>query len=90
MTAIAASTFLNHDPTDADASFTAGHTATVEGTDGRFIERGWRNDVEFVWEPTPEEYILVAAGVANGFAIKHSVAPPAGAYTFAFTVGEIG
>src|SRR5215218_7244139 len=32
-TAIAATTFLNHDPTDSDAALTAGHTATAEGTD---------------------------------------------------------
>src|SRR5687767_10894269 len=43
VTSIAASTFVNHDPTDADSSVTAGHTATVEGTDGDFIEEGWNS-----------------------------------------------
>lgn len=90
VTSIAATAFVNHDPTDADAGFTAGHTASAEGTDGDFLERGWRSDIGFDWAPTPEEYIVVAAGTANGFGIKHNVAPPAGNYTFTVTVHEIG
>lgn len=90
VTSIAASTFLNHDPTDSDAGFTAGHTATAEGTDGDFVERGWYSSQGFDWAPTPEEYIVVPAGTANGFGIKHNVAPPAGNYAFAITVHEIG
>lgn len=89
-TAIAATAFMNHDPSDSDASFTAGHTASANGTDGDLIEKGWRSDVGFDWDPTPEEYILVPAGTANGLAIKHAVAPPAGVYDFTFTVHEIG
>lgn len=89
-TSIAASTFLNHDPTDADAAFTAGHTASAEGTDGDFVSRGWNSKVGFEWLPTPEEYIVVPAGVANGFALKSNVAPPAGIYNFLVTVAEIG
>lgn len=90
LTSIAATAFLNHDPTDADATFTAGHTATGEGTDGDYVERGWYSSQGFDWAPTPEEYILVPAGTANGFAIKHNVAPPAGNYAFTVTVHEIG
>jgi hypothetical protein len=92
VTSIAANTFMNHDPTDSDAGLTAGHTATVEGTDGRFIEVGWGSQTGWVmdWSPTPEEYIVVPAAVANGIAIKHVVAPPAGVYNFLFTVHEIG
>lgn len=90
VTSIAASTFFNHDLSDIDATFTAGHTATAEGTDGDFIEKGWRNDTGFLWDPTPEEYILIPAGTANGLALKHNVAPPAGAYEFGFTVHAIG
>lgn len=90
VTSIAASTFFNHDPTDADAGFTAGHTASAEGTDGDFVERGWFSSQGFDWAPTPEEYIVVPAGTANGFGIKHNVAPPAGNYAFAITVHEIG
>lgn len=90
VTSIAAATFINHDPTDSDAGFTAGHTATAEGTDGDFMERGWRSDIGFDWAPTPEEYIVVPAGVTNGFGTKHNVAPPAGNYTFTITVHEIG
>jgi hypothetical protein len=89
-TSIAASTFLNHDPTDADAALTAGHTATAEGTDGDFVPRGWNSKQGFEWLPTPEEYIVVPAGVANGFALKSNVAPPAGAYAFTITVVELG
>jgi hypothetical protein len=90
VTSVAASTFMNHDPTDSDSGVTAGHTATVEGTDGDFIERGWRSDIGFDWAPTPEEYIVVPAGTANGFGIKHNVAPPAGNYAFTITYHEIG
>ena len=90
VTSIAASTFLNHDPTDADSGVTAGHTASAEGTDGDFIERGWRSDIGFDWAPTPEEYIVVPAGTANGFGVKHNVAPPAGNYSFTITYHEIG
>lgn len=90
VTPIAASTFLNHDPTDSDASATAGHTASAEGTDGDFIERGWNSSFGFDWAPTPEEYIVVGAGTANGFGVKHNVAPPAGNYSFAITFHEIG
>jgi hypothetical protein len=90
VTAIAASAFLNHDPTDSDSGVTAGHTATVEGTDGDFIERGWRTDTGFDWAPTPEEYIVVPAGTANGFGVKHNVAPPAGNYAFTVTFHEVG
>lgn len=90
VTSIAVSSFLNHDPTDADSGVTAGHTATVEGTDGDFIERGWRSDIGFDWAPTPEEYIVIAAGTANGFGVKHNVAPPAGNYSFTVTFHEIG
>jgi hypothetical protein len=90
VTSIAASTFLNHDPTDADSGATAGHTATVEGTDGDFIERGWNSSFGFDWAPTPEEYIVVPAGTANGFGVKSNVAPPAGNYSFTLTYHEIG
>jgi hypothetical protein len=90
VTSIAATGFLNHDPTDSDAAFTAGHTATVEGTDGDFVERGWRSDIGFDWSPTPEEYIVVPAGTANGFGLKSNIAPPAGNYAFTITVHEIG
>lgn len=90
VTAIAASTFLNHDPTDADSGATAGHTATAEGTDGDFIEEGWNARFGYDFAPTPEEYIVVPAGVANGFGMKSNVAPPAGAYTFKITYHEIG
>lgn len=88
-TAIAANTFLNHD-NGSDAGFTAGHTATAEGTETRFVPHGWNSKVGFEWRPTPEEYILVPAGVANGLAIKHTVAPPAGIYAFTMTCVEIG
>lgn len=90
VTSIAASTFINSNPSDSDASFTAGHTATAEGTDGDFVERGWRSDIGFDWNPTPEEYIVVPAGTSNGFGIKHNVAPPAGNYAFTIVVHEIG
>lgn len=90
VTSIAATAFLNHDPSDSDSGVTAGHTATVEGTDGDFIERGWRSDIGFDWAPTPEEYIVVPSGTANGFGVKHNVAPPAGNYAFTITFHEIG
>jgi hypothetical protein len=89
-TAIAASTFMNHDGGGADAGFTAGHTASAQGTTGDVIPRGWNARVGFEWRPTPEEYITVQAGVANGFAIIHTVAPPAGVYAFTLTVVEVG
>jgi hypothetical protein len=91
-TSIAASGFTNLDSGDADAGFTAGHTASVEGTDGDGFERGWGASTGWVfdWNPTPEEYITIPAAVANGFAMKSSVAPPAGVYTFTLTVHEIG
>jgi hypothetical protein len=91
-TSVAATTFLNHDPSDSDATFTAGHTASGEGTDGDFIEYGWGSSTgwTFDWAPTPEEYIVVPAGTANGLALKSNVAPPAGNYAFSFTVHEIG
>lgn len=90
VTSIAASTFMNHDPTDSDSGVTAGHTATAEGTDGDFVERGWRSDIGFDWNPTPEEYIVIPAGTANGFGLKSNVAPPAGNYAFTITFHEIG
>lgn len=90
VTSVAASTFFNHDPTDSDAALTAGHTASAEGTDGDFIERGWYSSQGFDFAPTPEEYIVVPAGTANGFGIKHNVAPPAGNYAFTITFHEIG
>lgn len=90
VTSIAASTFMNHDPTDADSGATAGHTASAEGTDGDFIERGWNSSIGFDWAPTPEEYIVVPGGTANGFGLKSNVAPPAGNYSFAITFHEIG
>jgi hypothetical protein len=89
-TSIAATGFLNHDPTDADAGLTAGHTASAEGTDGDFVSRGWNTKVGFEWRPTPEEYVLVPAGTANGFALKSNVAPSAGSYAFTLTVVELG
>jgi hypothetical protein len=89
-TAIAATAFLNHDGGGADAGFTAGHTASVQGTTGDLISRGWNSKAGFEWRPTPEEYITVQAGVANGFALISNVAPPAGAYAFTLTVIEVG
>lgn len=82
--------FVNINPTDPDAAFTAGHTASAEGTDGDGYERGWRSDVGYAWNPTPEEYIVVPAGTANGLGLKSSVAPPAGIYTFTLFVHQIG
>lgn len=92
VTSIAATTFIDQNPSDADASLTAGHTASAEGTDGDFIEEGWGTTTGWVWDwaPTPEEYWLIPAGTANGVGIKHNVAPPAGNYAFTFVVHEIG
>lgn len=92
VTSIAASTFLNHDPTDADAAFTAGHTASVAGTVTDSISYGWGSSTGwlFDWGPTPEEYILIPAGTANGFGVRHTTAPPAGVYAFTITAHEIG
>lgn len=89
-TAIAATTFMNHDGGGSDAGFTAGHTASAQGTTGDVVARGWNSKVGFEWRPTPEEYITVPAGTANGFAIIHTVAPPAGVYAFTMTVVEVG
>lgn len=92
VTAVLASTYFNLDHISADASFTCGHTATAEGTEGDFIEFGWGSQTGWVWDwaPTPEEYITISAGTGNGLGIKHIVAPPAGVYTFKFVVHEIG
>jgi len=88
-TSIAATGFVNLDGTP-DATFTAGHTASGEGTDGDGSSRGWNSKVGFEWRPTPEEYILVPAGVANGFALKGVTAPPAGIYAFTMRAHELG
>lgn len=88
-TSIAATGFLNHDAL-ADATFTAGHTASAEGTDGDFISLGWNSRQGLDWFPTPEEYVVVPAGTANGIALKSNVAPPAGAYDFSMTCVELG
>jgi len=90
-TSVAASTFINAAPGDADAGFTAGHTASAEGTDGDFLEEGWGSSTGWMWnwEPTPEAYIHVPVGVANGLAIKHNVAPPAGNYAFTMVCHEL-
>jgi hypothetical protein len=91
-TAITNTTFVRSNPSSADSSFTAGHTASAEGTDGDFFEEGWGSATGWIfdWNPTPEEYIMVPTGTANGFGIKHNVAPPAGAYAFTLVVHEIG
>lgn len=90
-TSVAATTFVNHN-NDSDASFTAGHTASGEGTDGDFIEYGWGSSTgwTFDWAPTPEEYIVVPAGTGNGLALKSNVAAPAGNYAFSMTVHQLG
>jgi hypothetical protein len=88
LTSIAATTFLALQQSDADAGFTAGHTATGEGTDGDFFERGWRSVEGFEWFPTPEKYITVAG--AGIIMVKHNVAPPAGVYIFNATLHEVG
>lgn len=92
VTSIAASTFINHDQNGADAGFTAGHTASVAGTVGDTYLEGWGSSTGWLydWPPTPEEYILVAAGTANGIGIRHTTAPPAGVYRFLMTAVEIG
>jgi hypothetical protein len=89
-TAILAANYLNHDAGGADAGFTAYHTATTQGTTTDVLARGWSARFGFEWRPTPEEYISVQAGTANGFAIIHTVAPPAGVYAFTLTVVEVG
>lgn len=90
VTSIAASTFINHDGGSADAGFTAGHTASAEGTDGDFLSFGYNCKAGWYWTPTPEEYITVQAGTANGIGIKHTVAPSAGIYAVRMTLVEIG
>lgn len=92
VTSIAASTFMNHDPTDADAGFTAGHTASAAGTVTDASNEGWGSTTGWLWDwaPTPEEYILCPAGTANGLGIRHTTAPPAGVYRFLMTAHEIG
>jgi hypothetical protein len=87
---VASAGSTSYGPTDADSGATAGHTASAEGTDGDFIERGWNSSIGFDWAPTPEEYIVVPGGTANGFGLKSNVAPPAGNYSFAITFHEIG
>lgn len=92
VTSIAASTFFNHDgASSSDSTATAGHTATVAGTETDFQEFGWGSSTGWTWDwaPTPEEYILIAAGTGNGIGIKHNVAPPAGNYVFRLTFHEI-
>jgi hypothetical protein len=88
-TSVAASTFINQGG-QADASLTAGHTASAEGTDGDFISLPWNSRVGLDWFPTPEEYVYCPAAVANGVALKSNVAPPAGIYDFTMTVVELG
>lgn len=88
LTSIAATTFLALKQSDADAGFTCGHTATGEGTDGDFFERGWRSLEGFEWFPTPDEFMSCqGAGIMM---VKHNVAPPAGLYVFELTVHEVG
>lgn len=88
-TSVAATGFMNHD-NGADATFTAGHTASAEGTETDFITLGWNSRQGLDWFPTPEEYIVVPAGTANGIALKSNVAAPAGAYDFTMTAVELG
>lgn len=88
-TSIAATGFLNLD-NGPDASFTAGHTASAEGTETDGISRGWNSKVGYEWRPTPEEYVLVPAGTANGLALKSITAPPAGVYAFTMRAVELG
>lgn len=92
LTSINVNTLIDNNPSDNDASFTVGHTATGEGTDADFLEEGWGSTTGWVfdWAPTPEEYIVVPSGTGNGIALKSNVAPPAGVYIFGFTVHEIG
>jgi hypothetical protein len=88
-TSIAATAFLNHD-NGADATFTAGHTASGEGTETDNVAYGWNSKQGWDWSPTPEEYIVCPAGVANGIGLRSNVAPPAGIYTFRMTCVELG
>lgn len=92
-TSIAATSFYNHDTASGtlDSTATAGHTATVAGTETDFIEEGWGSATGwmFDWSPTPEEYIVVPAGTGNGFGLKHNVAPPAGNYALSITFHEV-
>lgn len=88
-TAIAASTWMNHD-NGVDSALTGGHTASAEGTDTDLIPFGWNSKAGWYWTPTPEEYIVCPAGTANGLAIKHATAPPNGVYVFRMTVVELG
>jgi hypothetical protein len=88
-TAIAATLFLNHD-NGADAGFTAGHTATGEGTETDVISYGWNSKAGWDWFPTPEEYIVCPAAVTNAIALRSNVAPPAGIYVFRMTCVELG
>jgi hypothetical protein len=92
VTSIASSAFFNHDGVNStDSSATAGHTATVAGTETDFIEEGWGSATgwTFDFSPTPEEYIFIGAGTGNGFGLKSNVAPPAGNYAFNITFHEI-
>lgn len=92
VTSIAASTFLNHDGgSGSDSTATAGHTASAAGTETDFIEEGWGSSTGWMFDfaPTPEEYILIAAGTGNGIGLKSNVAPPAGNYAFSITFHEI-
>ena len=92
-TAIASTLFYNHDTVSGtlDSTATAGHTVSAGGTETDFIEEGWGSSTGwlFDWSPTPEEYIVVAAGTGNGFGIKNNVAPPAGNYIYAITFHEV-
>jgi hypothetical protein len=88
-TSIAASTWMNHDG-GPDSVLVGSHTATTEGTDTDLIPFGWNSKAGWYWTPTPEEYIICPVGVANGIAIKHATAPPAGVYVFRMTVVELG
>lgn len=88
LTSVAATTFLALQQSDSDSGITVGHTATAEGTDGDFFEKGWRSVEGLDWFPTPEEYISVpGAGIVM---IKHNIAPPAGVYAFKITAHEVG
>lgn len=86
LTSVAATTFVNISGAP-DATFTVGHTATAEGTDGDFFERGWniRNGFEFF--PSPEMYVYIPA--AGMLALKHNVAPGAAVYAFELTIAEL-
>lgn len=86
LTSVAATTFVNISGAP-DATFTVGHTATGEGTDGDFTERGWNSRQGFEFFPSPEMYIYVPS--AGMLAIKHNVAPPAAVYAFELTIAEL-